>query len=436
VTAVEPAQAALALGVDLIITDHHNPPASMDALPRAYAVVHPRRPDSAYPFGDLCGAGVAYKLAWRIATLAAGSARVGEESRALLIELLGLAALGVIADVVPLQGENRVIARYGLSRIKHSRIPGLRALVQASGLDGDNVDADDVGFRLGPRLNACGRLGHAREAVELLTTAQGERAPEIAQALTRLNDQRRATEHAIFEDAAARAQAAGMTGPDRRAIVLADRAWHAGVVGIVCSRLVERFHRPAILLSESEGVLHGSGRSVEGFSLHNALEQCRDHLLTFGGHDMAAGLKLHAAGLPSFVDSFTGVANRAIAPDDLHSVTTYDCNAALEELTPDAVRALAALGPFGRANPEVRLRLPSVRVCTRPEVFGSQSRHASFHVAAAGGPPIRLVGWRWADRIADLARGQTVDVLLTPRLSAWGGRIAVEPHLVDVRIRG
>ena len=252
VTAFEPARVAKDAGVDLIITDHHNLPTEGQGLPDAYAIVHPRLPGSNYPFGELCGAGVAFKLAWRLLTLAHGGAKLPEAWRGLLLELLGLCALGVIADVVPLVDENRVIARFGLVKIKYTANPGLAALVEASGLGGENVQAEDVGFKLGPRLNACGRMGHAREAVELLTTATGERAAEIAAQLSRLNTQRQATERGIVEQACAMAVDAGMTTDDTRAIVLAHPEWHAGVVGIVCSRLVEKFARPVVMDAQTE----------------------------------------------------------------------------------------------------------------------------------------------------------------------------------------
>ncbi len=189
VTAVEPAVAARAAGVDLVITDHHNLPTG--ALPDAFAIIHPRLPGSEYPFGDLCGAGVAFKLAWRLCTMACGSERVSEPLRALLLELLALTSLGVIADIVPLRGENRVIAHAGLRRIKHSKIEGLRALVEASGLAGDNVGEEDVGFRMGPRLNACGRMNHAREAVR--TSDNGNRGACHGDCRAAFSSQRRAT---------------------------------------------------------------------------------------------------------------------------------------------------------------------------------------------------------------------------------------------------
>jgi single-stranded-DNA-specific exonuclease len=435
ITAREPAAEARAAGVDLIVTDHHNPPRSLGELPEAFAVVHPRRPDSAYPFGDLSGAGVAFKLAWRLATLACGSPRVTPALRALLLELLAFAALGAIADVVPLVGENRVIARFGLEQVRRSTNPGLRALVEASGLAGDDIDSDHVGFALGPRLNASGRLEHAREAVELFTTATPPQASAIARNLCRLNDERRATERRIVEHAAEMAEAAGMTGPERRAIVLAHADWHPGVVGIVCSRLVERFSRPAILLQLKDGQAHGSGRSVHGFSLHAALEVCATHLLTYGGHDMAAGLRLRADALEAFTEAFIAHANERIPADRLVPTVLFDCEARLEELTPDAVSTLDQLAPFGMNNPRPRLRLTGIRLDRTPEPFGSTGRHLSLFVRSAD-RRLRLVGWNWADRRESLAAGMEIEAVVSPRLSVWNGRASVEPVLEDVGLPG
>jgi single-stranded-DNA-specific exonuclease len=441
VTAVGPARAARECGVDLIITDHHNLPSAApdggDGLPEAYAVVHPRLPGSQYPFGELPGAGVAFKLAWRLATMACGSERVSEPLRALLVELLALASLGVIADVVPLVGENRVIAFFGLRRLKHSTIPGLRALIEAAGLAGESVGEEEVGFKLGPRLNACGRMGHAREAVELLTVAEGARATVIAEQLTRLNDQRRATEQAIFRQALEMAEMAGMTGEGCRAIVLAHPDWHAGVVGIVCSRLVERFGRPVILMCDREGVCHGSGRSIDGYSLHAGLERCAGMLTSFGGHDMAAGLKLESGKLAGFVEAFTAHANAGIEVDALVGSAGYDTDAEVEEISVPVVQQLARLGPFGRENPSIRLRLPAVRVAVRAQTMGSGNKHLVLQVggtgAGAGARLLRLVGWNWAERIEHVPVGRVVDVLIAPKVSTWNGVSKVEGELVDLR---
>lgn len=435
VTAIGPARVARACGVDLIITDHHNLPEDEGALPDAYAVVHPRRPGSRYPFGELCGAGVAFKLAWRAATMAAGGERVSPKVREVLLEMLPLASMGVVADVVPLVDENRVIASWGLPRIRASTLEGLRALVRASGLDGESIDAEAVGFKLGPRLNACGRMGHAREAVELLTTARGARASEIAQMLTRKNEERRAVEKAILDEAIALAEAAGMTRDERRAIVLSRPGWHPGVVGIVCSRLVERFHRPTILLGEQDGVCHGSGRSVDGFPLAHAIARCTEHLISHGGHDMAAGLKLQRDSLDAFVEAFTSVANEAIRPDQLHGRASFDCDATIAELSGDVVRELRRLGPFGRENPPITLRMASVRVEGRAQTMGRENLHLSMHVRDANGSrPMRVVGWQWGRRVAEFAPGTPLDLLLRPGISKFGGSPRVECELVDALV--
>jgi single-stranded-DNA-specific exonuclease len=433
ITAREPARAAREAGLDLIITDHHNPPATLEELPEAFAVVHPRRPDSLYPYGHLCGAGVAYKLAWRLATMHCASPRVTERLRELLLELLAFAALGTIADIMPLTGENRVITRFGLLRIKHSRIPGLRALVEASGLAGEHIDADHVGFSLGPRLNACGRMGHAREAVELFTTADGERARTIAAELCRLNDRRRVEERRIADHAAELAEAAGMTAPDRRAIVLAHEDWHLGVVGIVCSRLVSRYCRPTILLQRRDGQCHGSGRSIEGFSLHAALGRCAEHLLTFGGHDMAAGLKLEDAHLNAFVEQFTASANENITSEQLFPTISYDCEADLAELTAAAVGAMDAMAPFGMGNPRPRLRLRDLRIAARPEPFGQGGKHLSLSVKApSAARVVRIVAWNWAERREQLPNGLPIEAIVRPKISSWSGQI--EPELEDLLV--
>ena len=435
ITAIGPAKAARAAGLDLIITDHHNPPERMEELPEALAVVHPRRPDSTYPFGELCGAGVAYKLAWRLATLACGGQRVSAELREVLVDLLGPVALGVIADVVPLVDENRVLARFGLSRVRTSRIEGLRALVSASGLDGEEIDAEAVGFRLAPRLNACGRMGHAAEAVELLTTASGERAAQIAIELCAHNQRRQATERGILEQADAMAQAQGMTGPGRRAIVLAHPEWHPGVVGIVCSRLVERYHRPVILMQDQGQRCAGSGRSVDGFNLHGGLAACAELLETFGGHDMAAGLRVRREHLGAFIDRFVAHAGEQIGPEALVGRVRHDCDASLHELTPDAVAGLQALGPFGRGNPRVRVVLRGVRLQRPAARMGREGKHCHLWMTQ-GGAALRAVAWDQGDWADTLRGGTLLDVVATPKLSRWNGSVRVECEVADVRPMG
>ncbi|MEM9066351.1 MAG: single-stranded-DNA-specific exonuclease RecJ [Planctomycetota bacterium] len=435
ITAVAPALTARDAGLDLIITDHHNPPAELSELPDAYAVVHPRRPDSQYPFGGLCGAGAAYKLAWRLATLHAGSDRVPPASRELLLELLGLAALGTVADVVPLIEENRAIVHAGLRRLKFSPFPGVRALVEASGLAGEAIAAEDVGFKLGPRLNAAGRMGHAREALELLISEDTARSRELATLLTRQNDERRALEQRLTADALELAEKSGMTGPDCRAVVLSAPGWHTGVLGIVCSRLVDRLSRPVLLMSQDGDLCAGSGRSIEGFNLHRALESCTDHLDGFGGHDMAAGLRVHTDRFEAFREAFIATANELIRAEDLVRPLDYDCATSLASLTARAVEETSRLAPHGAGNPAVRVRLDGLTLDDSPKSFGKHGDHAGLYVRdASGGRPVRLVGWGWAKDTRHLRRGDPLDAIVEPRLNIWNGQRRIEPNLLDLRL--
>lgn len=436
ITAHEPAKTAREIGLDLIITDHHNPPASIDELPDAYAVVHPRRPDSTYPFGELCGAGVAYKLAWHLCTLHCGSQRVSPALRTVLVEMLGFAALGSIADVVPLLDENRVIVKHGLRQIPHTRNEGVQALIAASGLDSNKIDTEDVGFRLAPRLNAIGRLGHAAEALELMTNATGSEAARLAERLSKINDERKSIGEAIYAQAEEMAINAGMVGPDRRAIVLAHEEWHPGVVGIVCSRLVERYARPVILMQRDGEVCKGSGRSIDGFNLHAGLDACAEHLIGYGGHDMAAGMRCQSEHFDLFAEAFVAHTNQRLSPDDLVNTTRYDTTARVRELTPESVRELERLAPFGAGNPRVQIRIVHAKLNGTPSPFGRGGNHLSLRVCDrdGAGPGWRVVAWNWAKHIDQIPPGAPVELIIEPKVSDWNGRISVEPVLVDLRV--
>ncbi|MCA9280531.1 MAG: single-stranded-DNA-specific exonuclease RecJ [Phycisphaeraceae bacterium] len=432
ITAVEAAREAKEAGLDLIITDHHNPPAHDDPLPDAYCVVHPRVGGAGYPFGELCGAGVAFKMAWCLATTSAGTERVDASMRLVLLDCVALAGLGTIADIVPLRDENRVIAKHGLARLRSTEIEGLGALIRASGLEGEEIDSEHVGFVLGPRLNACGRMGHAREAVELLTTARGERAAEIARELTRLNEDRRAEEARITGEAIELTLRNGMGGDATRAIVLACEGWHPGVIGIVCSRLVERYHKPTILLNRDGDQLQGSGRSIDGFNLHGALVACAGHLTKFGGHDMAAGLAMDGSAFEGFVRDFLAHAEEHIDSSMLLPGLDVDCEAGLGELTMDAAHCFDSLGPFGRESGRPRLLMRRVVVDDEPRPMGSKGAHAQITVVD-GGMRMRLVGWNWGERVSRIRRGDRVDVVVTPKINRWRGRVSVEGELRDLR---
>lgn len=433
ITAVEPAKIAAEMGVDLIITDHHQ---MGPELPAAHTLVHPQIPDAQgnkYPFADLCGAGVAYKLAWQIARCWCGSDRVSDNFKSLLVNLLSFAALGTIADVAPLTGENRTITRFGLSRIKQTPFDGLNALIDASRLRDEKIDSYHVGFVLGPRLNACGRMGHAREAVHLLTQAAPEEGRRIADLLNSANEKRRATERAIFEQARAMVIDQGMDKPEIRAIVLGHHEWHIGVVGIVCSRLVEQFGRPTVLLNTESGHAHGSARSIDGFDIHEAFTACSTHLETYGGHAMAAGLKLATEKLDAFRQSMIDYSARHIQADQLTPVLEIDAETTLAALSPEVVRQIKRMEPFGRGNPHPLLLIRDLKLNQKPALMGSTGKHLSF-IANQSGNSMRCVCWNMAHLADQLPNGSQLDLVAEPSLNTWNGRTTVELIVKDFRV--
>ncbi|GAB4545165.1 MAG: hypothetical protein Tsb0013_02850 [Phycisphaerales bacterium] len=432
ITARKQALCARQAGIDLIITDHHNPPAP-ELLPEAFALVHPRVGEG-YPFGELCGAGVAFKLAWRLVTMREGAQRVSLGARGVLLDALAMAGLATIADVVPLVGENRVIAKHGLARIKHTQNIGLGALIEASGLAGKDVGSEEAGYVLGPRLNACGRMGHAREAVELLITQDPERAHELATHLDAQNRGRRDLEKRIFEQAVERVESAGLDRPDRRAIVLAGENWHPGVVGIVCSRLVGKLCRPSILLCDDGRECSGSGRSIDGYNLHGALEHCADLLTRFGGHDMAAGMGLASRDVEAFADRLGAHALQHIPEEHLIPSLRIDCEARPDELTLGCLEQLERLAPFGRANPAPLLLVRGLRVERNGQTMGAGGAHMQVRFGDGRSGAVRGVGWRMGEHAATLREGMEVDVAARPKINRWKGSSRVELELKDVRI--
>jgi single-stranded-DNA-specific exonuclease len=431
ITAVEPALAARDAGADLIITDHHEFHA--DALPAAAALVHPRLPGSSYPFGELCGAGVAFKLAWHVARVHCNSERVPESVRDLLMDLLSYVALGTVADLVPLVGENRVMTLFGLSRVKQTRFVGLNAMIDAASLRDEKIDAYHVGFVLGPRLNACGRMGHARQAVHLLTAAQHNESQQLAEFLTLENDRRRRTERDIFKQAEKMVEDEGMDSPDCRAIVLGSEGWHVGVVGIVASRLVERFARPVVMLSYENGHAHGSARSVAGLSIHEAFCACSQHLTSYGGHAMAAGLRMPTQHVAMFRESLIEFINARLSPDDLVNVIDADASCTLGDLSLELFQQLQRLAPFGRGNPSPKLWLRGVRLNESPRRMGKRGDHLSL-TFSDGRRAMRGVAFGKGDLADQLHAGADIEAIFEPKVSTWQGVQRPELHIDDLRV--
>ncbi|QDU70316.1 single-stranded-DNA-specific exonuclease RecJ [Mucisphaera calidilacus] len=437
ITAVEPAQAAVEAGAELIITDHHG--FEGDALPQAHVLVHPgleREEGGAYPWRDLCGAGVAFKVAWALAREHTGQPRLDTELRALLLDLVSLAALGTVADVVPLLDENRVIASIGLRQIKRTRFVGLNAMIKAAKLESERVSAHHVGFVLGPRLNACGRMGHAGEALRLLTDATEEEAEAIAAELTRVNNERRSTERRIADAAKQLVEEEGWDAPDRRALVVVGEDWHPGVLGIVASRLVDAFSRPSIVLSlNGEGIASGSARSVDGVSILDGLTSCSDCFTRFGGHAMAAGMTLPGDRVDELRERLVAFVNERLSPDELRPVLKLEEKLDLGSCTEAVCKQIERLAPFGRGNPAPCWTFEGLTIEDEPRVMGRGGAHLALRVAdREADRRIRMVGWRLGSLAEQLATGVRVDVAGVPRHSVWQGMSRVEIEISDLRV--
>jgi single-stranded-DNA-specific exonuclease len=427
------AEVARELGLELIVTDHHEFAAS---LPNAAAIVHPRLPGHAYPFGGLCGAGVAFKLAWAICQRASQAKRVTEPLRNFLVSAVGLAAIGTVADIVPLIDENRILVRHGLNSLKGSPPLGLALLMQVAGLgDKPRLESDDIGFCLGPRINAAGRFGQAQLAIELLTTDSRERALQVAEYIHQLNASRESLERSIHL-AAAKLIKEQFDPEGDSALVLAGRGWHAGVVGLVAGRLAERYHRPVVLIALDQlgikpGV--GSGRSPNGMNLHAALASCAEHLLGYGGHSAAAGLRIDEAHVDAFRAAFCEYAASEVSGAVKVGEIRIDAEGPFCQLTPETVRQIDSLAPFGCGNPRPVLCATGVRLVEQPKKIGTTERHLSLKLVQ-GQTRIRGVGFghaEWAEELA--AAGGPLDIAYRPVINEYRGRHSVEVQLVDWR---
>lgn len=433
IASVAEAEVAAELGLRLVVTDHHQ---FAPTLPPAAVLVHPALPGTDYPFHGLCGAAVAFKLAWALCQEAAGERRVGESMRAFLLQAVGLAAIGTVADVVPLVDENRILVRYGLEALRSDPTAGVSALMKLTGLDKKRaLGGEDLGFTIGPRLNAAGRLGQAEIGVELLTTDSAERAEQLSRYVDELNGQRQSVERSIYRGAVKQAQELFEPTEDP-ALVLCDHEWHAGVIGIVAGRLAERFHRPTILIADDPlgakpGI--GSARSVPGFDLHAALAECGDHLESHGGHAAAAGLRIHRRNLDAFRKHFFGVAATRMNGQDLQAELDVDAEASLAMLTRQTVEQIESLAPFGQGNSRPLLCTSEVKLVGPPRKMGSNGRHLSMTVDQHG-VQMRAVAFGAAEWEEDLVRADgPLSIAFRPVINHFRGRSSVELHLDDWR---
>ncbi|MDQ6886375.1 MAG: single-stranded-DNA-specific exonuclease RecJ [Gemmatimonadota bacterium] len=416
--AIDAVKAACASGIDVIITDHHLPGGP---LPECLAVLNPRRPGCPYPDKDLAAVGIAFKLALALAQ------ELGADESA-VYRMLDLVALATVADVAPLRGENRVLARYGLRMLQETTNVGLRALIRAAGLDGKPITAGRVGFVLAPRLNAVGRLGHALRGVQLLCTENEHEANAIARELEEMNRRRQEIDRATL--VSARRQLEALDLDATYGVVLAEQGWHPGVVGIVASRLVEEFNRPVVLIALSGEEGRGSARSIPAFDLHAGLSECRDLLTRFGGHRAAAGVTISTSSVPALAERFNAVARRSLTPEDLVGSIRVDLELPLSHATAELEKLVRHFEPFGVGNATPVLMSRGVTLASAPRVVGAG--HLKLRLVSDGAE-LDAIGFGLGWRAAELESWGSFDVAFRLETDDWNGERRLQARIADLR---
>lgn len=435
VRAVEEVRSLSEAGIDVVITDHHVPG---DVLPPARAVVDPKRKDCTYPFEELAGVGVTFKLAWAVARRFSRAKKVSPELRRFLMDSLGLVALGTVADVAPLVGENRVLVKYGLLAL--TRGPqGVSALAEVSRVKGP-VTARDIAFRLGPRINAAGRMGRADDALALLLEEDASSAKRIALRLDKANRERRRLEdRTVREATAALDDVDGEAEGTKASIVLGSDEWHQGVIGIVASRLAERTGRPAALVTFDGEEGKGSARSVPGVDLLRALDECSGTLLGYGGHAAAAGVRVEKARLDEFRKCFEDAVRRQLGGGTPEPVLDLDAEVAPEDLSLALAQEIARLEPFGHGNRKPVFSVRGMELGGDLRPLGADGKHLAFSALArstkGGGRELRAVAFNFADRRRELEENawRPVDIAFELNISPWSGPEGFELCVKDIR---
>jgi single-stranded-DNA-specific exonuclease len=417
VSAGETVQRAKEMGLAVVVTDHH----LTRELPPADAVVNPRREDCDSPSQELCGAGVAFKLAQALCSEL-------DLSDTVPFHFLDLVALATVADIVPLVAENRTLVRFGLKMMEQSRWAGIRALLEVTGLAGKPVRAGQVGYVLAPRLNAAGRIGESMEGLKLLLTDDQRTAHDLAVSLDTINARRQEIDERILREAVDEIEQS-IDLSRYHGLVLARDGWHPGVIGIVASRVVERYHRPTILIGLEGDEGKGSGRSIPGFNLHEALGHCTDHLVRWGGHKAAAGLTVRRERVEQFRDAFNQVAVSQIPPDELVPTQRVDIVGPIGSLTDDLERLMRHLEPCGPGNPAPVLGVRGA-YARQPTTVGTN--HVKFTLGDSTGT-ISAIGFGWADRLDDGWWRNAVDVALQLSRNEWRGTSTLQARVVHIK---
>lgn len=419
VKALDHARYASSKGIDLIICDHHRPGPE---LPDAVAVLDPKREDCPYPYKELCGCGVGFKLIQALESRAGGDLQE-------LKPYLDLVATAIGADIVPITGENRILAYYGLEVINSHPRPGIRAMLQSR--DKHRYEVSDLVFHIAPRINAAGRMRHGEDAVRLLMETDAREALQQAAAIDALNASRREMEQTITEEALALIQAEG--GQDRSSTVVSMDHWHKGVIGIVASRLIEAHYRPTLVLTRSGEKLAGSARSVRGFDVYAALEACSDCLEQFGGHTYAAGLTLDPARYEEFKARFEAEVSATISPESLLPQLQIDMPLKLAQATPKFLRILRQFAPFGPGNPNPVFSAGPLRDTGYARAVGSDGRHLKLAATQDGAGPFGGIGFGMADRLDFLKGGNAFEAAFSLEENHWQGRKEIQLKVKDIR---
>ena len=406
--------------IDIIITDHHT---TDTELPKAHAILNPKRKDCEYPFKGLCGGGVAFKLI----------TAVGNELNIPLTdyeEIIPLITLGIAADVVPIKDENRVLVHHGLNILKNLEKPGLKTLLELAGLKG-HISVGQLVFSIAPRINAAGRLGDANRAVELLVTDDQDKARLLAKELDNENKRRQMIQQAVVDEALLKVNAEADL-KNENALVLANAGWHPGVVGIVASKIKEEFNRPTIIIALENGSGKGSARSVAGFDLYEALTACKTHLDGYGGHPMAAGLTLSNQKLEDFKKAFIDFANERLTKENLQATLTLDSEMALQDITPRFMEFLDKLSPYGPGNMRPKFAIRNVEIAGAPKVIGKTGEHIRFKIRQ-GLKSYPAVGFGLSNKYEMLITGQPVDIACVVETNEWQGNTSIQMNVRDIK---
>ncbi len=423
ITAVEETDYANSLGIDVIICDHHQP---KEILPNAVAILDPLKPFCQYPFKYLSGAGIAFKLAVGIAD------RIGK--RILPLKYLDLVAMAGAADIVPLTDENRILVREGLNLINDMPRPGVEALIESSGLSPGDLTTGQIVFTIAPRINAVGRLGDAHRAVELLITNNKQEALQLAQVLESENYERRKIDVDTF-DTALELVENSLDLHNELAIILHNSEWHPGVIGIVASRLVEKYYRPTIMLTTVDGVAKGSARSISNFNIYEALQRCDDLLLHFGGHQAAAGLAVEIDKLGEFKSRFNEIVKETLHEENLLPEIHIDSKLKLSEITPKFLKILSQFSPFGPGNMRPVFLSENVNIVGFPRIVGTNHLILAFKQEGCE-KVFDAIGFNMGDRCGSLTKDNSqIDIVYTIDKTSKDGRVFPQFKLKDIRIK-